>query len=158
MEKLTAKDIMNRDVLTVNSDLSVEGLAEFLFHHSISGAPVISRDGKMIGIVSITDIISHESQPEKGPQFNSQQDYYVHMAENRFSHQDLDGFHFTGEATVTVQDIMTPKILEVGEDDTVRQVADIMIRNRIHRVFVTRNKKPIGIISTTDMLKIIRDM
>jgi CBS domain-containing protein len=46
MENLTAKDIMNRDVLTVNEDLSIQGLAEFLFLNSISGAPVISRDGK----------------------------------------------------------------------------------------------------------------
>jgi CBS domain-containing protein len=55
-------------------------------------------------------------------------------------------------------DIMTSKILEVGEDDTVQKVADMMIKYRVHRVFVTRKKKPIGIISTTDLLKIIRDM
>ncbi len=158
MEKLTAKDIMNRDVLTVDEDLSIEGLAEFLFRNSISGAPVISRDGKMIGTVSVTDIISHESVPEKGPQFNSHHDYYVHTTGNRFSHQDLDALHFTDEATVTVQDIMTSRILEVGEDDPVQKVADMMIKYRVHRLFVTREKRPIGIISTTDMLKIIRDM
>jgi predicted transcriptional regulator len=158
MEKLTAKDIMNREVLTVNTELSIQGLAEFLFHNSISGAPVISQNGKLIGAVSVTDIIRHETLPEKSPQFNSRHDYYVHTAENRFSHQDLDALHFTAEAPVTVQDIMTPQILEVGEQDTVQQVAETMIKNRIHRVFVTREEKPIGIISTVDMMKVIRDM
>jgi signal-transduction protein with cAMP-binding, CBS, and nucleotidyltransferase domain len=37
-------------------------------------------------------------------------------------------------------------------------VAETMIKNRIHRVFVTREEKPIGIISTVDMMKVIRDM
>ncbi len=158
MEKLTAKDIMSREVLTVNAELSLQGLAEFLFHNSISGAPVTSQNGKLIGAVSITDIIRNDTLPEKGPQFNSQHDYYVHTAENRFSHQDLDALHFTTEAPVTVQDIMTPRILEVREQDTVQQVAKTMIKNRIHRVFVTREEKPIGIISTVDMLRIIRDI
>jgi signal-transduction protein with cAMP-binding, CBS, and nucleotidyltransferase domain len=40
----------------------------------------------------------------------------------------------------------------------VQQVADMMIKKRIHRVFVTREGKVVGIISTPDILKIIRDM
>lgn len=141
MEKLTTKDIMNREVLTVNTDLSLQGLAEFLFRNSISGAPVTSGDGKLIGVVSITDIIRHETLPEKGLQFNSRHDFYFHTVENRFSHQDLDSLHLGDESLVTVEDIMTPTILEVGENDSVQQVADTMIKNRIHRVVVTREKK-----------------
>ena len=158
MENLTAKDIMNKDVLAVNSELSIQGLADFLFQNAISGAPVISNDGKLIGAVSITDILRRETVPEKGVQFNPRRDYYVHTTDDRFSHQDIDALHFTDEAPATVSDIMTSRMLVVGEDDTVQQVADTMIRNRIHRVFVTRDEKPIGIISTADMLRVIRDM
>jgi CBS domain-containing protein len=53
---------------------------------------------------------------------------------------------------------MTPMIFQVTEDTPVQQVADMMIKNRIHRVFVTREEKVVGIISTPDILKIIRDM
>ncbi len=158
MENLTAKEIMNTEVLSVNTHMSIQGLADFLFQNAISGAPVISDDGKLIGAVSVTDILCHEAVPEKGVQFNQRHDYYVHTTNDRFSHQDLGAFHVTDEAPTTVNDIMTPRILVVGENDTVQQVADIMIKNRIHRVFVTRDEKPIGIISTADMLKIIRGM
>ena len=161
MEKLTAKDIMNPDVLTVNTELSLQGLADFFFQNAISGAPVISDDGKLIGAVSITDILRRETVPEKGVQYSpysSYPDYYVQTTDDRFSHQDLDALHFTDEASATVGDIMTSRILVVEENDTVQQVAAIMIKNRIHRVFVTRDERPIGIISTADMLKVIRDM
>jgi len=53
---------------------------------------------------------------------------------------------------------MTPMIFQVTEHTPVQEVADMMIKNRIHRVFVTRNEKVIGIISTPDMLKVIRDI
>jgi len=53
---------------------------------------------------------------------------------------------------------MTPTIFKVNEDTTVQEVADTLIRKRIHRVFVTREEKVVGVISTVDMLKIIRDM
>jgi CBS domain-containing protein len=53
---------------------------------------------------------------------------------------------------------MTPTIFRVNENATVQQVADTMIRGRIHRVFVTQEEKVVGIISAADMLRVIRDM
>ena len=158
MENLTAKDIMNREILTVNAELSLQGLAEFLFQNSISGAPVTSMDGKLIGVVSITDIIRQETPFEKGLPPDNRHDFYLHTVQEQFSHQDLDSLHLGDESLVMVQDIMTPAILEVRENDTVQKVADAMLKNRIHRVLVTREKEPIGIISTTDMLKVIRGL
>ena len=52
---------------------------------------------------------------------------------------------------------MTPMIFKVTEDTPLREVAHIMISNRIHRLFVTREEKVVGIIATPDMLKVIRD-
>jgi CBS domain-containing protein len=58
---------------------------------------------------------------------------------------------------VTVKDIMTPMIFELEEDATVEEAADMMLKGRIHRVFVTRDKKLIGVVTTMDMLKVIRN-
>jgi CBS domain-containing protein len=52
---------------------------------------------------------------------------------------------------------MTPMIFDVNEDTKVKQVADTMIRGRIHRVFVTREGKLTGVITTVDMLEVIRN-
>jgi signal-transduction protein with cAMP-binding, CBS, and nucleotidyltransferase domain len=53
---------------------------------------------------------------------------------------------------------MTKKILQVDHEDTIQAVAAHMIKNHIHRVFVTQDEKVVGIISAVDMLKIIRDL
>jgi CBS domain-containing protein len=52
---------------------------------------------------------------------------------------------------------MTPMVFDVTEGMKVKQVADTMIRGRIHRVFVTRDEKLTGVITTVDMLKVIRN-
>ena len=156
MRRLTAKQVMTSEVLTVEADWSIERLSEFLMVNSISGSPVQSKEWNLIGVVSLTDIVHHETQHEKDPQWPH--DYYLHALERQCAREEVASFRIEAEPLKTVRAIMTPMIFQVTEDTSVQQVADMMIKNRIHRVFVTRDEKVVGIISTPDMLKVIRDM
>jgi CBS domain-containing protein len=158
MKRLTAKDVMVREVLEVKAEWSLQRLVEFLFENSISGAPVTTDKGKLVGVVSLTDIIRHDTLLEKGLQSYGPHEYYLHTLESQFAPQDIDSLHLGNEPLMAVRDIMTPTIFRVNENATVQQVADTMIRNRIHRIFVTKEEKVVGIISAADMLKVIRDM
>jgi predicted transcriptional regulator len=158
MKQLTAKDIMTLDVLEAKADWSLRRLVEFLAENSISGAPVVSEDGKLIGVVSLTDILRHDTLPEKYVEPHGPHDYYLSTLEHPFSPQEIDAFQLETEPQTTVRDIMTPRIFNVGEDSTVQEVSDTMIKGHIHRVFVTREEKVVGIISAVDMLRIIRNM
>ena len=156
MRRLTAKQVMTLEVLAVEADWSIERLSEFLIVNSISGSPVQSKEGNLIGVVSLTDIVHHETQHEIDPQWPH--DYYLHALERQCAREEVTSFRIEAEPLKTVRAIMTPMIFQVTEDTSVQQVADMMIKNRIHRVFVTRDEKVVGIISTPDMLEVIRDM
>lgn len=67
-------------------------------------------------------------------------------------------FHVDADAQTTVRDIMTPVVFAVEESASVQEVAAMMTTGRIHRVFVNRDGKMTGIISSMDLLPIIRDM
>ena len=54
---MIARDIMTRKVYTIFPEASVQEVAQLLSRKSISGAPVIDKDGKIIGIVTEADII-----------------------------------------------------------------------------------------------------
>ncbi len=151
-----AKQVMTSEVLAVEVDWSIERLSEFLIVESISGAPVQSKEGNLIGVVSSSDIVRYDTQPEKDSQWPH--DYYLHALERQCAREEAASFRIEAEPLKTVRAIMTPMIFQVTEDTPVQQVADMMIKNRIHRVFVTRDEKVVGIISTPDMLKVIRDM
>ncbi len=156
MKGLTAKHVMNTKVLTVEPDWSVSRLAEFFMENCISGAPVKSSMGAAIGVVSLTDIVHHETQPEKDRDWPH--DYYLHALERQYAREEAAGFQIETASFTTVRDIMTPVIFQVSEDTPVQKIADMMIKNYIHRIIVLRDEKIVGIISTPDMLKIIRDM
>jgi CBS-domain-containing membrane protein len=55
---VTAADIMTPDPLTLSPETSVHEAASILSEHRISGAPVVDKDGAILGIVSEYDLIA----------------------------------------------------------------------------------------------------
>lgn len=157
MKNLVAKDIMVTDILTVGVDWPLSKLIDFLLVNSISGVPVTNEKGELFGVVSLTDIVRHDSLHLKEPT-TKPHDFFTDSFDRENEEDEVGFYRIETESNVTVNDIMTPTIFEVAEDSKIQDVADIMIRGRIHRVFVTRNKKVIGIISAIDILKVIRDL
>lgn len=155
---LLAKDIMNRDILSVGMEWSIDQLANYLIENSISGAPVTSEEGKLLGVVSLTDIVRYRSMPATDIRPNDPHEYYIHAQESRYSPAEIELFHIETESLVKVREIMTPVTFNVNEDATLQQIADAMLRGGIHRVFVTRNEVLVGIITTMDILGVIRDL
>jgi len=56
-----------------------------------------------------------------------------------------------------VKDLMTRSVYTVSEDATVSEVASTMIDHHLHRLLVTRDGQPVGIISTSDLLGLLVD-
>jgi len=54
-----------------------------------------------------------------------------------------------------VKDIMTPEVITISPDSTLIEAAEQMLENRIHALVVTENDKPIGIITTYDLVLVI---
>jgi len=158
MLQLKAKDLMNAHVISVPAHWTIEELGQFLVEKAISGAPVVDEDGTFIGVVSLTDIVRQESYMELGMQADEPHDYYLHGWENRLTADDLSGFHIEERPQITVREIMTPMIFKVDENTPVQEIADTMVDGRVHRLLVTREGKIVGIITTMDILKVIRDM
>lgn len=151
---LRAQDIMNPEVMSVQPDLTVAELAAFLVDQEISGAPVENELGKLVGVVSVTDIVRATSSG--GERYSPDHDpsFYVRGWEDRLEPQDLEGFHFDDEGLL-VRDIMTPSVFAVEASTPVREVARSMMESHLHRMLVVRDDKIVGIVSTSDMLQMV---
>ena len=55
---LKAKDIMTKDVVSVDPDATLEDAIRILLSSKISGMPVCDRDRRVLGIISEKDIVS----------------------------------------------------------------------------------------------------
>ncbi len=157
MRHLTAKDVMNPHVVSVPAEWTIEELAQFLIDKAISGAPVRDESGKFIGVVSLTDIVRHDGLAETNLRADTPSDYYLHGWENKLAPEDLSAFHIEEKMQLTVRDLMTPIIFKVDENTPIQDVADVMLGGRIHRLLVTRGEQIIGIVTTMDLLKVIKE-
>ncbi len=152
----TVSSIMQRDVLSVGDDWSLDGLSGFLTDRQISGAPVVTASGKLVGVVSLTDIVRHKSMPESQTKEQHQtHEYYLHTLELQVAQEEVTAYHVEEESTVRVRDIMTPMIFQVNENASIEEAADTMVKGRIHRLFVTGDNGLVGVITALDMMKLL---
>jgi len=163
MRPITAADLMNPELLTVPEDMTVRELAGFLMDHEISGAPVVDRDGRLVGVVSVVDIADAAAGEEEGD------------GEGTGQAPPREGFHAGGfgealapgalgalgpleeAGEMRVGEIMNPEYYSVPEDATVSQVATTMLNNHVHRLLVIEEGKVAGILTTSDLLGLLVD-
>jgi CBS domain-containing protein len=155
MRAIVARDVMNPDVLTVRDDLSLTELAEFLVDHEISGAPVEDAEGRLVGVVSLTDVAAaFTGVRDQAVVDHSSPDFYLGHWEDRFNPEDLAGLR-VADSEATVGEIMTPAIFAVEDETPVALVAEKMIHAHVHRLLVTRDRKVVGIVTTSDLLGLL---
>ena len=148
----TAEQIMCRNVITVPSDWSVERLARFLTDKSISGAPVVNNAGQLVGVVSLSDIV-RQAGSDLMDLSKRDETFYSEVIDEALSPEEQLAFHTLVDQSVLVNDIMTPMVFEVSPETPLFQVAEAMVKGRIHRVMVTEGQNLKGIISALDLLK-----
>jgi acetoin utilization protein AcuB len=56
-DRFTVGDIMTMEVITVTENTTIEEAARLLLEHKINGLPVISEVGRLIGIITTSDIL-----------------------------------------------------------------------------------------------------
>jgi CBS domain-containing protein len=146
--ELRAKDLMTRDVVTIRAADSLHQAAKVLNERRISGAPVLDDGGRVIGVVSKTDLLRGWDRallpvPE---------DFFELPGDDAFAPDwALDREPAKGR----VSDVMHRGLYVVDPDATASEIAALMLERRIHRVLVTRGYELLGVVSSLDVLKAI---
>ncbi|MGA9189620.1 MAG: CBS domain-containing protein [Methanosarcina sp.] len=122
LENIMVRDIMTKNVVSVNPSMSVEDLVQFMFEKKHMGYPVIEGDS-LRGIVTFTDI-------QRVP--------------------------YLERPVALVSDIMTKDIISVPSDAQASDVLKLVSSKNIGRVIVVDNGKVVGILSRTDLVRILK--
>lgn len=150
---VTASDIMTPNVKAVPQDWTMQQLAEFLTENEITGSPVCDDNDHIIGIVTLKDIAEFRWNQASG---EAEKEL---SAEDRKQAREIRQMMLEGmtRMPVEVRDIMTPSVMSVDAGTGVRTIADIMMAEHLHRIFVTEKEAITGIITTYDMLKLVAE-
>lgn len=121
---LTARDIMTRRVITLRPDHDLFEVIDLFVRNKISGAPVVDRNGKYLGVFSERSSIS----------------LLMDAAERGTPTNQIENFIDTDAATV--------------EPHTgLLSIAQILMRTQYRRLPVVERGRVIGLISRRDVLR-----
>ena len=148
MKELVASDVMNTQVLAVRLDITVRELATLLTENEISGAPVTDGHGRLLGMVSLSDIAQGEADEAGLAPSESDPEATVHGWEEEATSDEMRELHVEGH-------IMTPTAYTVPDDTPVSRLARTMIAGRVHRLLVVRDQRVVGIVTSLDLLTLL---
>jgi CBS domain-containing protein len=148
MTEFVARDIMTKDVVTIDQDASIENLSEILLQNKISGVPVVDKNGNLAGIVTEADIIVKDTDLHF-PRYFKLLDGIIYLESlNRFRE------NLRKHLAIRVGDIMTTKVRTISPDTPVSEIAEIMLASKINRLPVLDdNGKLAGIVTRADIVK-----
>ena len=137
MNKPTAKQYMTSELITLEKDMNVYYAIGILLNNNISGAPVIDKNKKLIGILSEKDCLEVFAE-------SAQSDIAIPSA--------------ISLGRGTVEQFMTKSISTIKADDDLYSVVDIFLKNNFRRLPVLEDDELVGQISRRDILKAIKDI
>lgn len=175
---LTLQDIMTRDVFTVSPDLPLADLLELFSSRHIGGAPVVSG-GKVVGVVSATDLLSFAATltakregsdggdtPERWEDdaevetFDAEEPssrYFTHLWEETPEALDVEWEEVASDGRSamhehTAADVMSRDVKSLPPLTEVAAAAEFMNASGIHRVLVMTDSHLDGIVSSMDIV------
>jgi CBS domain-containing protein len=128
---MTVADIVQTAVTTVTSDTPVSGVVVSLAAARVTGLPVVDTRGRVVGVVSSTDLIAAQAE--------------TRSAEER---------QLLMEQT-SAQDLMTRTPLMIEATAEVQEAARHMLYAEVRRLFVEEDGALVGVVSQTDIVRAV---
>ena len=125
--------------------MTIRQLARLFEEHEISGAPVVDKEGHVIGVVSMMNLIRRCSEGT----VDIPPAYLFEVLRK----ESGEGEQVIPEPLICVEDFMTEDLVTVAPNTPAALVARLMFEKRIHRiVIVNHDRFPAGIVTSLDLL------
>ncbi len=144
---LQARNIMTTDVLTVSPETSISELSKLLENRKIGGVPVVDQDGRLVGVITQSDLVERARDLELPPAINIL-DFHIYLQIPSHLFHKVEKMLGT-----TVGDCMTEDPVTVTPDTPVSKVAALMAKQKVHTIPVVEGSKLVGIIGKMDLVR-----
>lgn len=128
LDTVEVKDYMNSQIVTLTPDTDVMAAINIFIRRGIGSAPVVSEDGKLLGMLSEKDLLK------------------LGIAA---SHE--------GVAGGAIADLMTSNPVTVTPETSIMQAASMFVDSNFKRFPVIKDGKLVGLVSRANILRAIND-
>lgn len=128
---------MSRNPVTILDTASIDDGIHLMRERRVRRLPVLDASGKMVGIVSDKDLL--------------------HAAPSPATSLSVYELHYL-LAKLTIKQVMSSPVISVGSDTPVEEAARVMADNKIGGLPVMEGGDLVGIITETDIFKILVEL
>ncbi|EDX78131.1 hypothetical protein MC7420_7869 [Coleofasciculus chthonoplastes PCC 7420] len=144
----TVAEVMSRDPITVSPQTPIREAMKILAERRISGLLVVNDVGKLVGIISETDLLWQQTGVEP-PVYIVFLDSVIYLENPARYEEELH--KALGQ---TVGEVMTHAPVVVKPDQPLRKAAKLMQDKSLRRLAVTDNQgKVIGVLTAGDIVR-----
>ncbi len=139
---LTVRDIMvPRSVVAVRPDTTLGDVSRLMVANDLPALPVLSESNELVGVVSHREVLR----------------YLLPMYLKRMSRGPVEGLPRGGDVSdphqLPVKEVMQRSVLSVSENQTVADVATMMVNKDIDRFPVVREGVLVGFLTRADVVR-----
>jgi acetoin utilization protein AcuB len=134
---MLVKERMSHPVITVHPELPIQEALNRMREEHVRRFPVVDKRGQLVGIVSERDLL--------------------HAAPSDVTSLSIWEVHYL-VSKITVERVMTRKVTTITEDTPIEEAARIMADHKIGALPVVRGVDVVGIITETDLFRVLLEM
>jgi CBS domain-containing protein len=128
------KDVMTKQLITIDETGSLESARQIFDKNKIRHI-LVTKESKLAGILSNHDLLRISFGDTYGDDQANMDDAIVNM--------------------LTVKDVMRHNPISISSDSPIEDAIFILLNRRFHSLPVVDNDKLVGIVTTTDFLKLL---
>ncbi len=121
-------EYMDTAVPTLGPETQILEAVDFLLRYQVTGAPVVDSNGKLVGIITETDLLTLVTE----------------------------GIQGEPPTEATVAEYMTTDVITVPPTVDIYYVAGMFLAHKFRRLPVVKGGKIVGAITRYDLLRVIR--
>ena len=139
---------MSTPAVTAREDDSLELCASKMLELRIDELPVVDDNGELSGFLSVTDLVA------KKVTISFSTTETLELFGQWFDKLGIEKI-YENAGRIAAKEIMSKPAISIGADEPIKSVFEKITRAGVHSLVVVEGKKPVGVVSSTDFLKLL---
>lgn len=147
----TVKEVMTPAVVKLEKDATLCEATTLMSLNKVSGAPVVDHEGRLVGVLSESDVLEFAASKE-GVGLEVGQLSVASLPYDRLVRDEILCRRYKSVGEAKVSDVMSTEVVTIDAGEDIEKALETMVRMGVNRLPVNDGGKLVGIVTRQDIL------